>query len=230
MVAFPISYALFFSLLLLAKKSNANRIVTDDGLLITSPHLLWLHLAGIILFGLVPFWSASGEKYLFFYPESWQKVPTLVSLVLVVLTVLLSQRLGAKQAIAFVQDRTTPSLSYLTTYFLLRTLFIAAYEIWFRGFLLQSSMQAMDLGYAIGLNLVLYTFLHTVNNKCEMLLCLPFGALLCILCNWQGTVWPAVLIHLALTLGYEFVLVRKCLTQTPLYEDPRHRRIGLSRS
>jgi membrane protease YdiL (CAAX protease family) len=230
MVTYISSYLLFFALLWLAKKGGANRLVTDDGLVITSPLLLWLHLAGIILFGLVPFWSATVERPLFFWPESWQKAPTLVSVFLFGLTVLLSPRLGTKQSSSFVQGNAAPALSYLTAYFLLRILFIAAYEIWFRGFLLQSSKQSIGLSCAIGLNLVLYTFLHTVNNKREMLLCLPFGVILCLLCTWQGAVWPAVLIHLALTLGYEFAIVRKGFTQTTLYEDSRHRRIRLSRS
>lgn len=229
MVAFLISYTSFFLLLLLAKKCSANRIVTDDGSLVTSPLLLWLHLAGIVLFGVVPFYFRAGLKPDFFTPESRLQAATVFSLVVFGFTCWLAPQLSRKQVMSS-SGNAAPTLFYLFTYFFLRTLFIAAYEIWFRGFLLQSSTQAIGFTYAIGLNLVLYTFLHTVNNKCEMLLCLPFGALLCILCNWQGTVWPAVLIHLALTLGYEFVLVRKCLTQTPLYEDPRHRRIGLSRS
>ena len=226
-----VSYLLFFALLLLAKKQNVNRITTESGTLVSAPLLLWLHLAGIVLFGLLPF-------YFSFMPLSFSlrlkgapELPTMISLVFFLFTLWLAPRLAKKQVTRFSpqMQAVRPSFGYLGSYFFLRMLFIASYEIWFRGFLLLGSLQFMPLPWAVVLNVALYTLLHRVNDRKEQLLCIPFGAFLCLLCIWQQTVWPAVSIHLALTLGYEITLVRKQFTKTTLYEHPGHRRFGLYR-
>lgn len=229
-IVFAGSYLLFFAALLLAKKRGANRLVAEDGSLVCSYRLLWLHLAGLLLFGLLPFCFPTVKRPVFFSLNHWQSLPTLCSLVLFVCTLWLSPRLAKKQIPVQAPGHAGPALSYLACYLLLRVLFIAAYEVWFRGFLLQHSIQALGLFKAIGLNLVLYTLLHLVNDKKEMALCLPFGLLLCVLCVWQAAVWPAVLIHLALTLGYEIAFLRKQLAKTSLYAHSRYRRFGLYRS
>ncbi|HEV7332160.1 MAG TPA: CPBP family intramembrane glutamic endopeptidase [Flavisolibacter sp.] len=227
-----ISYLLFFFFLLVAKKINANRITTGKGRLVAAPLLLWLHLAGVLLFGMLPFCFSFVPRPLFTSTESGLQMPTMVSLALFLLTLWCGPRLGEKQIAKFSSGEPViaPSFIYLGSYFFLRTLFIVSYEIWFRGFLLQGTLLILPLYGAVVLNVVLYTLLHLVNGKTECMLCIPFGILLCILCVWQQTPWPAVFIHLALTLGYELALVKNRITKTILYAHPRHRRIGLHRS
>lgn len=231
LILFTGSYLLFFSLLLLAKKRSAHRITTANGRLVTSPLLLWLHLAGVILFALLSLCFSVLQPTLF-RPPIWRPVPTMVSVFLFLFTLWLAPRLAQKQQSGFSPDAgvAPPTLLFLGLYFLLRLFFIAAYEIWFRGLLLQESVAALGTPWAIVLNTGLYTLLHLVNEKQEWLLCIPFGALLCLLCLWQQAVWPAVFIHLALTLGYELTLVKKHVFNTRSYADSRHWRFGLYRS
>jgi membrane protease YdiL (CAAX protease family) len=56
---------------------------------------------------------------------------------------------------------------------------------------------------------VLYTLLHAPAGKKEMIACIPFGAILCGVCIWVNAVWPAMLLHVALSMTYEINLVQK---------------------
>lgn len=96
-------------------------------------------------------------------------------------------------------------------YFFVRIIFICTYEIWFRGFLLHDCIINFGVPLAILMNVSLYTLLHVVNGKEETPACIPFGLLLCSICIWQGTAWPAVVIHLALTISYEISFLRKII-------------------
>ncbi|MBB1285513.1 CPBP family intramembrane metalloprotease [Flavisolibacter sp. BT320] len=226
------SYFLFFALLLLAKKRGANRITTANSHLVSSPLLLWLHLAGVLLFGLLPFCFSGGLLFSFFYISTGRPAPTMICVFLFLVTLWLAPRLAQKQGQKFSSEAwvASPTPLFLGLYFFLRLLFIAAYEVWFRGLLLQESIAVLGTLWAVVLNTGFYTLLHLVNDKREWLLCIPFGTLLCILCIWQQAVWPAVFIHLALTMGYELTLVKKHILNTHFYAHPRHRRIGLYRS
>ncbi len=101
---------------------------------------------------------------------------------------------------------------FIVGYFFIRILFICAYESWFRGYLLHDCITSLGEPLAILLNVSLYTLLHVVNGKEETLACIPFGLLLCGLCIWQGAGWPAVVIHLTLTITYETSFIRKLKT------------------
>src|SRR5204863_272627 len=88
-------------------------------------------------------------------------------------------------------------------------LFLSAYETWFRGYLLSDCIISFGVPVAILINIVLYSLLHIVNGKKEIVGCIPFGSLLCILCIWTNAAWPAILIHVALTISYEVHLVKR---------------------
>jgi membrane protease YdiL (CAAX protease family) len=107
-----------------------------------------------------------------------------------------------------------PGNSFLIVYFITRSIFIIAYELWFRGFLLIDSVAFFGIPTALLLNVGLYALLHIVNGKREVLACIPFGLLLCFLCIWQGAAWPAIAIHLTLTLSYEISMTNKIITKS----------------
>ena len=233
LVGYSSSYLLFFALLHLAKKQGANRLFASGGTLVRSPLLLALHAAGILLFGVLPFWLAHAAVPLFFNTADLLRPSTLVSLLVVVLILWLSPRLAEKAYTGKLSSFTQKPVfitSYLRIYFLLRILFIVAYEVWFRGFLLTASIAAVGAPLAVCLNILLYTLLHVVNGKKEMIGCVPFGLVLCCLCLWQGAVWPAIAIHLALTVPYEAVLLKKQTTKTANNEGFHHRRRRLHRA
>jgi membrane protease YdiL (CAAX protease family) len=104
----------------------------------------------------------------------------------------------------------------IISYFFVRFVFIACYEIWFRGLLLNYGIDHFGIISAILFNVGIYSLLHIVNGKQEMISCIPFGFLLCFLSIWQGSALPAVVIHLALTITYEFSFYRKTIIQSAL--------------
>lgn len=227
-----ISYFLFFSLLLIAKKRKVNRLIKEDGALVASVQLLLLQAAGILLMGILPFLSTNSVLPMFLRTANLLSTPALLSVLLSAGVLLVAPHLSAKmytETTSMQQPKNALSLAFITGYLFLRTLFIAAYEIWFRGFLLVDSIDLFGIPIAVSLNIALYTLLHLVNGKQEVLGCIPFGLLLCALCLWQGAVWPAVVLHLALTLSYEGTLLQKQKFKTLPHENLSHRRIRVHR-
>ena len=206
LLSYAICYLLFFGLLWVCKSQRAHRLFDEDDLVATPWLLIALHVGGIFLFGVVP---AVFSHNLSFAPKTGSAetmLPTIITVLLTVLFSLLSPRLAEKKYRALLRASETPAGlggAYISTYFLVRVVFICAYESWFRGGLLQDSTAYFGAPVAVLLNVALYAALHVVNGKAEVLGCLPFGLLLCGLCLWQGAVWPAMALHLALTLPYE---------------------------
>jgi membrane protease YdiL (CAAX protease family) len=226
------NYGLFFCLLLWARRQGAHRLLGENGVRSSSPVLLVVHGAGILLFGLGPLLLSQTGYLPVLNSTPFPIGATAVSVLLVTTMLFISPRLavrayaGAKPPLPHKQ----PSPFFLTAYFFLRILFIAAYEWWFRGVLLSGIIAVWGLLPAVCLNVALYTVLHTVNGKKEMLGCVPFGLLLCALCLWQGAVWPAIALHLALTIPYEITLLNKLKSTNRAYENFSHRRSRLHRA
>jgi len=95
----------------------------------------------------------------------------------------------------------------LGLYFLFRLSFLTLYEFFFRGELLNTLAVALNMPLSISINVLLYMLVHFKSNKKEMIASIPFGLLLCVVCIIEGSVWPAVIIHMMLAIGYEFKLL-----------------------
>lgn len=214
--SYIISYLFFFALLWLSKVQKANRLINEQGLVSTPGILASLHVAGIFLFGLLPSFFNHSTAFVIYNGTAaifWQ---LLVTLVLTILSIMASLKLAEqnyKQAVLRGPLSTLLSPSFINAYFLLRILFICAYECWFRGYLLTGCIAGFGVPIAILLNVGLYTILHSANGKEEVLGCIPFGLLLCCVCIWFGAVWPAIIIHLALTISYERRFLMKIKNQ-----------------
>lgn len=206
------TFLLFLVLLWRAKKKKGLRLFDDRGLAANLPILLELQLAGIFLFGILPFLYGHAGTFIFFDGIDVGNPSTWITILLVLISVIISPQILGKKLSAFpdmINGYSSPRTGFYVIYFLIRILFIASYEIWFRGFLLTDSIVSIGLVWAILINISLYALLHIVNGKDEVIACVPYGLLLCGLCIWQGAVWPAVVIHLALTIPYEFGFIRK---------------------
>jgi len=83
-------------------------------------------------------------------------------------------------------------------------LFLIGYEFLFRGFLLFSSMEVMDVWAAIALNCTLYALAHLYKGPGETFGSIPFGILFCYLTLRTGNIWTAVLIHSVMALSNEW--------------------------
>ncbi|MBZ5858808.1 CPBP family intramembrane glutamic endopeptidase [Flavihumibacter profundi] len=98
-----------------------------------------------------------------------------------------------------------------------RILYIISYELYFRGFLFWYCLQFMNLTGAITVNLVFYLVAHYKCNQQIILGCIPMGILLCLSNFFMNSTLPAILIHLCLTIPYEFVLGKKITLHTKSY-------------
>ena len=97
---------------------------------------------------------------------------------------------------------------HATAHIVLRSLFLICYEWFFRGCLLFCCISIFGTTAAIIINLVLYMFIHSFNGKKEMIGSIPFGLILCVFTVWYQSVWPAIFLHLLLSLSYESFLLQ----------------------
>jgi hypothetical protein len=94
-------------------------------------------------------------------------------------------------------------------YLLARLFYIIVYEAYFRGFLLWLSLEFVGLPIAIAINLVLYLIAHHSCERKILLGCIPMCILLCLVNYWASSVYPAIMVHIALTMPYESLLAQK---------------------
>lgn len=210
---YSMSYVLFFCLLLLSKAKKGIRLLDDNGIVENRVMLILLHVGGVLLFGVLSFCAFNTSLHVIVFG---QMAPDALQIVIIFLFAafifIIAPTLAEKNRQRlnnFLAGANTLSNRFVTNYFFIRILFLAAYEIWFRGYLLTECIGVWGVPVAILINIVLYSLLHIVNGKKEMLACIPFGSLLCILCIWTKAAWPAILMHIALTFSYEIHLVKR---------------------
>jgi len=209
----------FFSLLLLAKKQNGIRLLNENGPVTNLQLLIGLHVGGFLLFAAVPYYAFDESlREVIVGKTAITTIQLSVIAALLLTAIIIGPILSEKQ---FRKINSNAGLAgvrlangFLMNYFIVRILFLVAYESWFRGFLLFDSTINWGLPFAIIINIAFYTFLHAVNDKNEMLACIPFGLLLCLLCTWVNAAWPAILIHVVLTISCEVHLVKRIIKPT----------------
>jgi hypothetical protein len=230
---YAMSYFVFFALLLFCKRHNSNRLAEGSSSTQSGSLLVSLHVAGIFLFGIVPFFSRHLSSPLNNNLHTLSKWPLSVLLMVAILMIITFSNFAGKKGMvptqSFRSSNNGLNYSFLAMYCFVRICFIVAYETWFRGFFLNDCIVALGLSGAVALNLGLYALLHVVNRKEEIIACIPFGLLLCFLCIWQQAVWPAIVVHLALTVSYEVYIVRKLIPKKPRHVDFNNRGIWLHR-
>ena len=82
--------------------------------------------------------------------------------------------------------------------------YLLAYEFLFRGFLLFSCLEGMDVWTAITINTALYALVHISKGIKEAIGAIPLGVLLCWLTLQTGTIWIAFLVHVVMALSNEW--------------------------
>jgi hypothetical protein len=111
------------------------------------------------------------------------------------------------------RGQSSGSLSHLSgvffsSYFITRALFLFSYEFWLRGGLLFEIATSIGMSLAIVANIFLYVLLHVFNSRKELLACIPFGIVTCLFCFLFNAVWPAIILHIGFSLGYEINFYR----------------------
>lgn len=170
---------------------------------------------GICFYGIVPaliFLVLLGHKWSDFgVLPMWASQDLLWTLCLSVLALPLSYT-GARKADSQEMypeirrpewDRKTLILSALTW-----IVYISAYELMFRGFLLFSCDRAFGSGAAIAVNTAIYALTHVPKRMTEGIGAIVFGVILCLITLRTGTIWVSVLVHIVLALSNEWFSLR----------------------
>lgn len=215
------SYVMFFVLSWINKITKTQRLFNDEGAITSMPgNLIGSHIIGILWLGAVPFILL---KQSFMKILLGDQMPGIINILLCMLLFALiisiayrqSQTLNAKNQRP-IGDLNHVSSSVFIRYFIIRVLFLFVYELWFRGFLLFDSISWMGMPAAVALNIFLYALLHIFNSKKEMLACIPFGTLVCLLSISFNAVWPAIILHIGFSLVYEHTIYRSYLYTSKL--------------
>lgn len=209
-----ICYSIFFITLVIARLHNSHKLLVAPGRVAENLQLVTrLHISGIVSFLIIPLLImdrplievlagnhiGSGIDYLL-----------LIFLLAIVVYAALwsSEKFISRQAQA---SHAGIPISFIRLYLLLRVAFIFSYEIWFRGHLLQDSIERSNMWSAIVLNIILYLLLHVFSSRTELIGCVIFGAFLCLLAIYFNGAWPAVILHLVLALVYEYRILAKSI-------------------
>ena len=86
--------------------------------------------------------------------------------------------------------------------------YLFAYEMLFRGFLLFTSLEILGYWPAIILNTGIYSLVHYPKGLKEALGAIPLGLILCILTIKTGNFWLAFFVHIILALSNEWFSLR----------------------
>jgi membrane protease YdiL (CAAX protease family) len=206
-------YLVFSITSFLGKSSGGYRLFDKEGAVRNAGSLQVLQIAGIFWFGVIPYYISgqSFSKIVF-----GQEVPGTIAvlpLFLLAGTVILIAFIQSKKLFNAILSKQIAvklfSSAFVFRYILVRCLFLFSYEIFFRGYLLMECIQHWGVVYAVIINIILYSLLHVFAGKKEMFACIPFGLLLCTICIWLKAIWPAIALHLSLSLVYEMNLVWK---------------------
>ena len=101
------------------------------------------------------------------------------------------------------------SFSKAWGYFMLRLLFLLAYEFFFRGVIFFSLLEHFSLWEAIAYNTLLYVLIHAFDSRKELFGAIPFGIVLCLFTYFTQSVWYAFIMHATLSTVYEMTIFYK---------------------
>lgn len=169
------------------------------------------HAGGIVIMVLIPALLLPDlPKHLLIWPAP---VDLLQAITLLntgfILLALIKNHLAALPTGQMNADKS--SLLQAAIHLVLRSFFLVSYEWFFRGCILFSCVHLVGTTPAIAINLGIYAFIHSFNGKKELYGSIPFGLMLCVFTLWYQSVWPAILLHLLLSLPYETVVLHSLL-------------------
>jgi hypothetical protein len=93
-------------------------------------------------------------------------------------------------------------------YIFIRSSYLVIYEWFFRGLLLQVSLEYCSVEVAVCINILLYTVAHMYSARHELIACIPLGLLFCWLRLEYGSVLFPILLHLCMAIPFEIRILR----------------------
>jgi membrane protease YdiL (CAAX protease family) len=171
--------------------------------------LNYLHAIGIAVMLIVPFMAMPLPFFLFSFPDKISVAQTSGFLICFFTIALLPWR---KLSGNDHKPEYFSPFPPILLYGLLRLVFLASYEWFFRGLLLTSFSISLGITWSIIINLFLYTLVHFHKSKKEIIGCLPFGLVVCLFTVWWQSVWPAIIFHSQIAIIHEWPTLQKFIS------------------
>ncbi|THD69845.1 CPBP family intramembrane metalloprotease [Robertkochia marina] len=125
--------------------------------------------------------------------------------------ILMTTGLGIFSARKVLEEQTfkqiLPDYYNAFTYLISRIIYLTVYELFFRGVLFLGVLLFTNALVAVLINLILYFLIHIRDSKAELIGTIPFGLVLCYTTFHSQSVWPAICLHLLLSLSHEGFLL-----------------------
>ncbi len=84
------------------------------------------------------------------------------------------------------------------------TMYLAAYEFMFRGFLLMNLVQAMGWAPAVTITTALATITHIPKGGKETFGTIPMSLVMCLIVYQTGSIWPCIIVHSILAIANDY--------------------------
>jgi membrane protease YdiL (CAAX protease family) len=187
-------------------QKKADKILYVDGTI--GELTLWnsKHLAGIILFLVGPLLLMKLPPVAF---RTGIFNPLSIILVLVIGYLLFSLSIINGFNLPGLLKRKSISNGLYTGTIILRAIFLAAYEFFFRGAVLFSIVSYKSQYAAIILATVFYTVSHIGSTRKEIIATIPFGFSLCWITLETMSLLPAIILHWLVALPAEIIALNK---------------------
>lgn len=169
------------------------------------------HLLGIVLFSLPVILYFDKIEFLLRENPFQQSWSMLAILALAFIAIKISTTEARRKKLGFIDPKF--SINKGLIYIVIRLIFLFCYELFFRGVLFIFCLGLIGLIPSILINIFLYALIHITDSKKEIVGSIPFGILLCFFTYYSESIWPAFLIHAALSLGFETILINRSLTK-----------------
>jgi len=208
-----ICYSGFFILSWLAKSNDGNKLLDEKGAARNPGVLIGLQIGGILWLGIIPFFILKYSLHEIVFGTTTPKIFPLTIFIVLIVAVVFVAVTQSKKAINELQNRESAinilSTSLVTRYLIARFIFLVIYEMFLRGYILTDSIDHLGIVLAIIINIVLYTLVHIFSGKKEIIGCIPFGLALCAVTILFNAVWPAIILHLALSFTFEIIALNR---------------------
>ena len=216
-----ICYSGFFILSWLAKSNDGNKLLDEKGTVRNPGTLIGLQIGGILWLGLVPFFIFKYSLNEIVFGTTTPNILSLVIFFALIIAVVFVAYTQSKKTIEELQNRELAinilNTSFIVRYLVARFIFLCVYEIFFRGYLLSDSIDQLGIASAITINIILYALVHIFSGKKEIIGCIPFGLALCAVTILFKAVWPAIVLHLALSFTFEISSINRiCKSLKPV--------------
>jgi membrane protease YdiL (CAAX protease family) len=207
-IVLSLAFILLFLLCYGVWKIKSGNLTSEKA---SAGHWAWLHVrhaGGILIMLLIPaLFLPDLARNWWAWPEKVSAMQVIVLITTAALLFTLSFREAKNNEInraSFVPVSFFQGLLYL----LFRNGFLLVYEWFFRGILLFTCVQLFGTVPAIIINVALYALIHSFSGRKELIGSIPLGVVFCLLALWWQSPWPAMLLHLVLSVTYESLILK----------------------